>query len=86
MKVDGFWMDQHDVSNDEFKKFVHASGYVTIAERKPDWEELKKQLPPDTPKPDDSVLVPGSMVFAARIPSGRSPVLIPWNLMPPNAS
>jgi formylglycine-generating enzyme required for sulfatase activity len=63
VKVDGFRMDQHDVSNDEFKKFVEATGYVTIAERKPDWEELKKQLPPDTPKPDDSVLVPGSMVF-----------------------
>jgi formylglycine-generating enzyme required for sulfatase activity len=65
VKVDGFWMDQRDVSNDEFKKFVDATGYVTTAERKPDWEELKKQLPPDTPKPDDSVLVPGSMVFVS---------------------
>ncbi|MBV8097688.1 MAG: hypothetical protein JOZ31_00880 [Verrucomicrobia bacterium] len=56
-------MDIHDVTNEEFAKFVEASGYVTSAERKPDWEELKKQLPPGTPKPDDSVLVPGSLVF-----------------------
>jgi formylglycine-generating enzyme required for sulfatase activity len=27
------------------------------------WEDLKKELPPDTPKPDDSALAPGSLVF-----------------------
>jgi sulfatase modifying factor 1 len=63
VKLNGFWMDKHDVTNDEFKKFVDATGYVTTAERKPDWDELKKQLPPGTPKPDDSVLVAGSLVF-----------------------
>lgn len=63
VKVDGFWMDETSVTNAEFQKFVDATGYFTMAERKPDWEELKKQLPPGTPKPDDSVLVPGSMVF-----------------------
>ena len=46
--VEGFWMDIHDVTNAEFAKFVEATGYVTTAERKPDWEELKKQLPPGT--------------------------------------
>ena len=61
--VDGFWMDARDVTNDEFKKFVDATGYVTTAEKKPEWEELKKELPPGTPKPDDSVLVPGALVF-----------------------
>ena len=63
VEVQGFWMDEYDVTNAEFAKFVEATGYVTTAERKPDWEELKEQLPPDTPKPDDSVLVPGSLVF-----------------------
>lgn len=63
VKVGGLWMDKHDVTNDEFKKFVDATGYVTTAEQKPNWEELKKQLPPGTPEPDDSVLVPGAMVF-----------------------
>ena len=63
VKVDGFWMDEHVVTNEEFEKFVKATGYLTTAERKPVWEELRKQLPPGTPKPDDSVLVAGSMVF-----------------------
>jgi formylglycine-generating enzyme len=63
VRVDGFWMDEHTVTNEEFRKFVEATGYITTAERKPDWEELKKQVPPGTPKPDDSLLVPGSLVF-----------------------
>lgn len=64
VRVDSFWMDETEVTVAQFKKFVEATHYVTIAERKPDWEELKKQLPPGTPKPDDSLLVAGSMVFA----------------------
>jgi formylglycine-generating enzyme len=63
VRVEGFWIDEHDVTNAEFAKFVEATGYVTTAEKKPDWEELKKQLPPGTPKPDDSLLVAGSLVF-----------------------
>jgi formylglycine-generating enzyme len=47
----------------EFAKFIEATRYITTAEKKPDWEELKKQLPADTPKPDDSMLVAGSLVF-----------------------
>ncbi len=63
VSVDGFWMDATDVTNAEFEKFVAATGYVTTAERMPDWEEIKTQLPPGTPRPDASVLVPGSLVF-----------------------
>ena len=63
VEVDGFWIDQSPVTNEEFEKFIKATGYITTAERKPTWDELKKQLPPDTAKPDDSVLVAGSMVF-----------------------
>jgi formylglycine-generating enzyme required for sulfatase activity len=33
--VDGFWMDRTDVTNEEFAKFVQATGYVTVAERTP---------------------------------------------------
>lgn len=62
--LDAFWMDEHEVTNDQFAKFVESTGYITTAERKPDWEELKKQLPPDTPKPDESLLVPASLVFS----------------------
>jgi sulfatase modifying factor 1 len=63
VRVDAFWLDEHPVTNAEFRRFVEATGYITTAERKPDWEELKKQLPPGTPKPDESMLVPGSLVF-----------------------
>jgi sulfatase modifying factor 1 len=63
VQVQGFWMDEHDVTNAEFSKFVAATGYVTTAERKIDWEDLKKELPPGTPKPDDSALAAGALVF-----------------------
>jgi len=63
VKVDGFWMDETTVTNAQFRKFVEATGYVTTAEKPVDWEELKKQVPPGTPKPADEVLRPGSLVF-----------------------
>ena len=33
--VDGFWMDKTDVTNEEFEKFVKATGYMTMAEIAP---------------------------------------------------
>jgi formylglycine-generating enzyme len=62
--VSGFWMDITEVTNSQFERFVRATGYVTTAERKPDWETMKAQLPPGTPRPDDSLLVPASLVFS----------------------
>ena len=59
----GFWMDEHPVTNDQFRRFVEATGYVTTAERPVVWEELRAQLPPGTPKPPDVELTPGSLVF-----------------------
>ena len=61
--VDGFWIDATEVTNAQFRAFADATGYKTIAERPVDWEELKKQVPPGTPKPPDEMLVPGSLVF-----------------------
>ena len=63
VKVHSFYMDATEVTNAQFKKFVDATGYVTTAEQKPDWEELKKTLPPGTPKPDDEMMVAASLVF-----------------------
>ena len=62
--VHGFWMDATELTNAQFARFVRATGYKTIAERKPDWEELKKQLPPGTAKPDESELIPASLIFS----------------------
>jgi formylglycine-generating enzyme len=56
--VDGFWMDKTEVTNEQFEKFVRATSYVTIAERKPD--------PKDYPGAPPDKLVPGSVVFTPR--------------------
>lgn len=53
--VDGFWMDKTDVTNEQFAKFVKATGYVTVAEIAP----TKEQFP--TAPPEN--LVAGSIVF-----------------------
>ena len=63
VRVDGFLMDTREVTNAEFRAFVEATGYKTIAELPVDWEVLKAQLPPGTAKPDPKVLAPGSLVF-----------------------
>lgn len=61
--VKGFWMDETEVTNQQFKAFVDATGYQTVAEKTPLWDDIKKQLPPDTPMPEDLILQPGSLVF-----------------------
>ncbi len=63
VKIDGFWMDETEVTNAQFKEFISATNYITYAERVPSWEEMKQQLPPGTPKPHDSVFVAASLVF-----------------------
>ncbi len=63
VEITPFYLDEKPVSNDEFAKFVAATGYKTVAERPIDWEEMKSQVPPGTPKPPDEVLQPGSLVL-----------------------
>ena len=59
-------MDIHEVTNAQFSTFVEATNYKTIAEQEIDWEILKKQLPKNTPKPNEDLLQPGSMVFGRK--------------------
>jgi sulfatase modifying factor 1 len=54
--VDGFWMDKTDVTNAEFERFVKATRYVTVAERKPRAEDFPG-APPEN-------LVAGAVVFS----------------------
>jgi formylglycine-generating enzyme required for sulfatase activity len=54
--VDGFFMDATDVTNHQFEKFVKATHYVTVAERKPRAEDFPG-APPEN-------LVAGSVVFS----------------------
>jgi len=69
VRVDGFWIDEHEVTNSQFRAFVEATGYVTTAEKAPRLEEVMAQLPPGSPPPPEGNLVPGSLVFTP--PSGR---------------
>ena len=38
VRVDGFFMDVHTVTNAEFRAFLKATGYGTVAERAPNAE------------------------------------------------
>lgn len=53
--VSGFWMDAAPVTNRQFGEFVTATGYQTVAERRPD--------PAAFPGVPLDKLVPGSVVF-----------------------
>ncbi|WP_418291969.1 formylglycine-generating enzyme family protein [Methylobacterium durans] len=55
VEVDGFWIDRTPVTNAEFRVFVRATGYVTMAERRPDPKDYPGALP--------HMLQPGSLVF-----------------------
>lgn len=63
VRVNGFWMDMTHVTNDQFAEFVRQTGYITTAEKTPDWETVRVQLPPGTLKPPADAMVPGAMVF-----------------------
>jgi sulfatase modifying factor 1 len=53
--VDGLWVDRHPVTNAEFRRFVKATGHLTVAERPLE--------PADYPDADPALLVPGALVF-----------------------
>jgi formylglycine-generating enzyme required for sulfatase activity len=55
VEVDGYWIDATEVTNAQFQKFIDATGYITVAERKPRAE--------DFPGASPEVLVPGSVCF-----------------------
>jgi formylglycine-generating enzyme required for sulfatase activity len=74
-KVGSIEIDRYEVTNGEFAAFVSATGYVTVAERKPD-----AALHPDI---DPAQLVPGSAVFQA--PKEATQDLTEWWHFTPGA-
>jgi formylglycine-generating enzyme required for sulfatase activity len=54
-RVDAFSIDTHLVTNAEYAAFVHATGYVTVAERPLDPSAYPGAIP--------ELLVPGALVF-----------------------
>jgi formylglycine-generating enzyme len=53
--VDGFWIDRTPVTNRDFRKFVTATGHITVAEIAPEARDYPGALP--------NMLRPGSLVF-----------------------
>ncbi|HYT87486.1 MAG TPA: formylglycine-generating enzyme family protein [Gemmataceae bacterium] len=45
VSVPGFWMDKTEVTNAQFAKFVKATDYVTVAERRPNAKDFPKLRP-----------------------------------------
>lgn len=71
VSVDGFWIDSHPVTNQQFARFVSATGYVTLAEKTPRAE--------DYPGAIAEMLKPGSVVFQKpREPVSRLQHLVWW--------
>ena len=74
--VDGFWMDEHPITVDEFRRFVDATGYVTVAEQPLDPAEYPGRRPepahprldrlPSVSRPDRSQRQPGLVAVPAR--------------------
>jgi len=86
VSVSGFWMDVTHVTNDQFSLFVSATHYITTAEKQPDWETVRVQLPPGTPRPDHGKLVPGAMVFTGTAKRVRLDDFSQWWAYVPGAN
>jgi formylglycine-generating enzyme required for sulfatase activity len=70
VRVNGFWIDRHEVTNAQFLKFVAATGYVTLAERGLD--------PKTHPGMAKELLVPGSVVFIQPTDATRGGRITQW--------
>ncbi len=64
VKVKSFWMDEHEVTNAQFKEFVDATGYITVAEKDIELNSIPEGNMGATLR-RDSIAPAGSMVFTA---------------------
>jgi formylglycine-generating enzyme len=78
VRVDGFWIDRHEVTNAQFREFVAATGYVTLAER-----GLDPATHPGMPK---ELLVPGAVVFIPPTNVGSGGRITQWWQYVPGAN
>ncbi len=70
VRVDGFWIDQHEVTNAEFAEFEEATGYKTLAERGVD--------PKTHPNMSADLTDPGSVLFIQPTALSRGGDLTQW--------
>jgi formylglycine-generating enzyme len=69
VRVDGFWMSRHTVTNRDFAQFADETGHVTMAERPANPEDYPGALP--------ELLVPSSIVFKKT--NGKVDLRNPYN-------
>jgi formylglycine-generating enzyme required for sulfatase activity len=77
--VDGFWMDRTEVTNEQFAQFVKATGYLTLAERKPDPRDFPGVPAEKVPRE------PFSVVFEMPKPSDTAVEPLSWWKVVPGA-
>jgi len=75
VKVRGFWIDKTAVTNEQFARFVAATGYITFAERQP--ENVEAAAPPERRQPGAFVFTPPD---PASVPPGIQPAY--WRYVP----
>jgi formylglycine-generating enzyme len=70
VRVDGFWIDRHEITNAQFAKFVRATGYRTLAERGGD-PKVHVNMPKE-------LLAPGSVSFIMPTDAKRGGSVTQW--------
>lgn len=75
VRVSSFWIDRYAVTNRQFRDFVNATAYVTLAERPAD--------PAQYPGADPALLVPSSIVLVPPPgPVGKDNIYNWWQYIP----
>ena len=67
VSMPGFWISKYEITNNQFARFVEATGYVTVAEQDP--EPIAGMI--------DRAIEPGSAVFNA--PTAEDPRWWKWS-------
>ena len=81
-----YYLDETEVTNSQFQRFVKASGYRTVAERAVKVQDIMAQLPPGSRPPPAAMLQPGSLVFVTPVGEVDLRDLSQWWKWTPGAS
>ncbi|MSU42340.1 MAG: formylglycine-generating enzyme family protein [Pedosphaera sp.] len=79
--LDGFWMDKHEVTNEQFAKFVEKAGYLTVAEKMPD-PKLFPGVPLENLKAGSVVFTPPKEAIPLAELRGHNAFLQWWKYVP----
>lgn len=63
VKIKEFYLDTTEVTNQRFAQFIKATGYITVAERKPDLSQVLQGRKPEELGVPPEMFMPGGMVF-----------------------